>query len=297
MVAPESRPWRPYPLTIGWKRRPSSILDDLLELKDASKQHGLEVILQLNPNEIKSPASRWSLRHLIAYRLLTRPDKAFLPTLEPGHDLRCPICLPDQPHPQKLDGLRIANVLGDTPQNIHSSSEGELMRLPDGFFWVALARAVRSEAFAEARVYPQRERNRVERDGFVNSANAILGSSSPTMPSASEFGSDRDEVDEDEHDARRNKPEEVTAHLAICFLQLALHLCLIQDCSELMGMEIRPRVERSMTASIGDEILIVAEDDGGVCRMRRFRDGWIEENPYLALLEAKRSFKDLGFDV
>ena len=173
------------------------------------------------------------------------------------------------------------------------------MRLPDGFFWVALSRAIRSDAFEELKAYPQRERNQVERDGFVNSASEILGSSSPTMPSASEFGSDYNEVDEDEHDARRNKPEEITVHLAICFLQLALHLCLIQDRVEPIGaVEIRPRVERNMTeASIGRRMVpITAEDDGGICRMRRYPDGWHEGNPYLALLEAKRSFKDLRVD-
>ncbi|KAL2753232.1 hypothetical protein ACRALDRAFT_1077621 [Sodiomyces alcalophilus JCM 7366] len=245
------------------------------ELKEASLRHGgLEVTHQLNSKEAHISASRWTRRHLIAYRLLNRREQAFLPVLRPGHD----------------------TVLGNNPRALYSGSEGELMRLPDGFFWVALSRAVRSEAPEAIRSHPQRHRSQVEHPGFMNSSLEIMGSSSPTIPSASEFGSDHSEpFGEDENDARRSKPEEVTVHLAISFLQLALHLILVQD--ENGQMEVRPRVERKMTlASTMDGALIAAEDDGGICLMRRVPNGWKEEHPFLALLEAKRSFRDIRFD-
>ncbi|RSL57388.1 hypothetical protein CEP54_008328 [Fusarium duplospermum] len=107
-----------------------------------------------------------------------------------------------------------------------------------------------------------------------------------------------DDVDEDEHEARRSKPEEVTVHLITCFLQHALNLCLLQhSADETANAEVRPRIERRMTNTrVAGEILVTAEDDGGICRMRRLKHGWGMEHPYLALLEAKRAFKDIHFD-
>ncbi|KAI3127124.1 hypothetical protein CBS147326_7289 [Penicillium roqueforti] len=111
--------------------------------------------------------------------------------------------------------------------------------------------------------------------------------------SSSEFEVDLDDLDEDEHDARRSKPEEVTVHFLMSFLQFALNLCLLQDEGD---HEVRPRVER-LKATIhiaGHDIS--AEDDGGICSMYRDTDGWRMIKPYLALIEAKRAFKYLDFD-
>lgn len=48
------------------------------ELKAVSEQNGnIRVISQLSGKELRSPASRWTIRHLIAYRLLIRPEAAF----------------------------------------------------------------------------------------------------------------------------------------------------------------------------------------------------------------------------
>lgn len=89
------------------------------------------------------------------------------------------------------------------------------------------------------------------------------------------------DVDEDEHDARRDKPEEVTVHLVHCFLQYVLHLCLLQhftgkdtDTDMSTDIEIRPRVERKMTTTRIAGAPISVEDDGGLCQMRRDADGW-----------------------
>ena len=43
----------------------------------------------------------------------------------------------------------------------------------------------------------------------------------------SEFKVDLDDLDEDEYDARRSNPEEVTVHFLMSFLQFALNLCLL----------------------------------------------------------------------
>ena len=144
---------------------------------------------------------------------------------------------------------------------------------------------------------PQRERRQAERKGYVNSATAILGSSSPTGPSSSEFEADMEDVDEDEHDARRSKPEEVTVHLVTCFLQHALNLCLMQNSAGTMAeTEVRARIERKTADMRVGDATVTAEDDGGVCRMRWQNHGWVMDHAYLALLEAKRGFKHIHFD-
>lgn len=51
-----------------------------------------------------------------------------------------------------------------------------------------------------------------------------------------------EDIDEDEHDARRSKLEEVTVQLATSFLQHSLYLCLLQRSDEFT--EVRVRVER-----------------------------------------------------
>lgn len=102
-------------------------------------------------------------------------------------------------------------------------------------------------------------------EGYVNSAAAIPGSS-PSGPSSSEFEVSLDHVGEDENEARRSKPEEVTVSLVNSFLQYALHLCLLQDPAA--STETRVRVARNRnTIRIADAAEITAEDDGGICRM------------------------------
>jgi hypothetical protein len=91
------------------------------------------------------------------------------------------------------------------PRDLHAKTESELLQLPNGFFWVALARAIRPEQADEAREYPQRERRQVKSKGYVNFTTAIQGSSSPIGSSSSEFEVDIEDVDEDEHEARWSK--------------------------------------------------------------------------------------------
>jgi hypothetical protein len=143
----------------------------------------------------------------------------------------------------------------------------------------------------------------VEREGYQNSSNVIHGSSSPTVPSSSEFefelGLEREDIDKDEHDERRARPEEVTVRLVTCFLEHALLRCLIQHAGNGPNdTEVRPRIERKKAElRLGNLITIRSEDDGGICRMRKRYGFWEMDHPYQALLEAKRFFKDIVFDT
>lgn len=142
------------------------------------------------------------------------------------------------------------------------------------------------------KVYPQRARTSVQREGYIPSGTAILGSSSSTLPSLSDFGNDTDDFNEDGNEARRGKPEEVTVHLITCFLQVALGLCLLQHSAAetWMQVEVRPQVGRLRSTIQIAGNPITAEDDGGVCRMRHRGCRWTMDQPYLAIIEVKRAF-------
>jgi len=262
------------------------------DLRAISRQHGdIQVLSQLSKRELASPASKWTSRHLVVYRLLSYPEDALLSTLRTDHDQRCPVCNDDQLLPQKLNPSRKA-LIEENPFEIWMKSDCELMQLQGGFFWVALSRAAFPELSEQTRTYPQRERKPVERQGYTNSMVEIDGSS-PILLSSSEFEADMNDVDEDEHEERRGKPEEVTVHLVTCFLQYALNVFLLQPSATLEGgVEVRPRVERrGSKAHIAGDIIVTAEDDGGICHMRRRRLGWEMHHPCIALVEAKRAFK------
>jgi len=148
------------------------------DLRTWSRQHGdVRVLLQLNKRELMSSASKWTSRHLSPYRLLTRPEAPFLPIFKTSHDEQCPVCKSEHSS-KELDHTNTKILIENTPQNLYTKSEGELMRLPGGFFWAALARAARPELVDQAKVHPQRERKQVHREGYVNSVNVIPGSSS-----------------------------------------------------------------------------------------------------------------------
>ncbi|KAH7247243.1 uncharacterized protein BKA55DRAFT_514584 [Fusarium redolens] len=240
---------------------------------------GLRVFWQLTTDELRSSASKWNVRHLIAYRLLINPlEWKTLPCLN-DHNESCSLCNPELTH-QNLDWGIVQSLVGSNPDGITTKSDSELLSLPLGQFWVDLARAIRHDRDVEPRLHPQRDRRMVQKEGYQNSSTVIHGSSSPTIPSSSEYefemGLEREDIDKDEHDARRTRPEEVTIRLVISFLEHALLRCLLQH--NLRDTEVRPR------------------DDGGICKMRKRYGFWEVEHPYQALLEAKRVFKDIEFN-
>lgn len=265
----------------------------LARLADAE---GLEVVLQLGPDREKS-ASKWTHRHLIAYRLLTSPSKPFLATVKDHHDAYCPICKPKALYSQELDQEETAHLISGPPSlEVLKSTHSDLKRLSAGSFWVALARACSPDILEEERVHPGRERQLPNRQGFVDSTHMQVGSSSPIQSSSPKSPSSEDAdvsmtaIDEDENDARRRKPEEVTVNLISAFLEHVLHVCLNQKLHK--HGEVRVRIERKTSKiTVGDRE-ITAEDDGGICRAELV-DGytWKVVDDFLAVLEAKKAFQ------
>ncbi|KXX72784.1 hypothetical protein MMYC01_210682, partial [Madurella mycetomatis] len=277
----------------------------LKDLPRVAKEHGLghiTVILDLPEPDLRLPTSRWNIQHLFAYRLLVLPESEFLPIFVADHLDSCSVCYDKHTLSQKwlVDTDQVESLIGNTPHRLCEQAEHDLLRLPHGSLWSALAQAVRDESTPK-KEYPQRERTPRQLDGYVNSAIAIPGSSpsdSGSSPSSS-FSDDTVELYDDEHEARSCKPEDVTVHLAICFLQVALNLCLLQDRARTQGAtEIKPRIERSrLTVQIAG-VPITSEDDGGICRMHKWKTpgNWSMGNLSLAILEAKRAFKRLDFN-
>ncbi|KAK7211117.1 hypothetical protein V2G26_018295 [Clonostachys chloroleuca] len=244
------------------------------ELQRLSEEQGIRTTLQLTAHERSNSASRWTFRHLIAFRLLTNPERKYLETFGSTHSKECPVCNSADDCSQQVDyEMTRAFTRESCPLDLLTSTESDLMRLENGSFWVALARASRPDVFNEGKMYPQRERRDMERADYMNSTTAIVGSSSPTRPSSSEFEVGMEDIDEDDHDARRSKPEEVTVQLVTSFLQHSLYFCLLQRSDE---TEVRVRVERRRAEMYVNGIdQAVAEDDGGICRMERQALGWL----------------------
>lgn len=178
----------------------------------SEQNRGIQVILQLDARERVRTASRWGIYHLLAYRLLTTEDGGMLQVFKVDHDAHCPACAgPACADPvcgdshfcsQKLDEMWTNVLINGKPGDLHEKPESEILQLPGGFFWAALAQATRLQPADPAKIYPQRTRNPVERQGYISSAVAIPGSSSPLRSSSSEFEVDKSNLDEDEHDGR-----------------------------------------------------------------------------------------------
>jgi hypothetical protein len=111
----------------------------LKDLKALSKRHGgIQVLAQLDDNELRSSASRWKLRHLIAYRLLIRSQKSFLQVLKTDHTEQCPVCHNDELRTQRLNRNFVQDLIGEGPRGLFVKTESELLDLPAGIFWLAL---------------------------------------------------------------------------------------------------------------------------------------------------------------
>jgi hypothetical protein len=123
-----------------------------------------------------------------------------------------------------------------------------------------------------------------------------LPSSSPigSLESESSFQPILGDLDEDENETWRSRPEQTTVHLASAFLQYALDMVIKQDRTR---TQICYRVESErMIALVGSDTSVKAEDDGGFCLQTRSSLGWKIQDPHVALLEAKRSFKVVRID-
>jgi len=127
------------------------------------KLEDIKVILDMSDEVLRNPHSKWDTRHLAAFRLVVDPESAFLPTFLDVHS-SCPVCENRDTPLQTVDIGRVKSLTGETPQNLFRQTEGELLRLPEGFFWAALARAARHESAQHVaeKVYPQRARTSVQ---------------------------------------------------------------------------------------------------------------------------------------
>lgn len=276
--------------------RPIFVAETPAQLARLADAEGVEIIVHLGRDVGKS-ASKWTYRHLIAYRLLTSLPQPFLATFKDDHEAECPICKPDALQSQELDQGEAASLInGPRSLEILNSPHSVLKRFPAGSFWIALSRASSPDVLDERRVHLERGRQPVSREGFVDSAHLQVGSSSPIQfsspksPSAEEADVSMNTVHEDENDARRSKPEEVTVSLISSFLEHILHVCLRQRLSE--HGEVRVRVERKTSRTTVADQDVTAEDDGGICRaMPSEGYGWRVEDDFLAIIEAKKAFQ------
>ncbi len=119
----------------------SYIAQDPKDLEERSaSQGGLSVILELDEKtELIWPASKWSAKHLLVYRLLVKPERAFVPTFYREHQKSCRVCYPKQESPQSVDQSMV-DILLDGPPN-RQLSERDLYHSAGGFLWVSLERA------------------------------------------------------------------------------------------------------------------------------------------------------------
>lgn len=275
------------------------------ELQVLAQKYGdVEVVAQLGEKDLKMSASGWKIQHLITYRLLVHPERHLLPAFDHRN---CPLCDKDQPEAQRARLINIQKskaLLIDTPPDILRKNAAELMEMEAGFFWAALARALRSDDTAgDDKVHPQRARKPTKLPpGHVTwedaRKDAELPSSSPTGSAKSESSHQPSVGDpsDDENEVWRSKPEQTTVHLVAAFFQWAVDLVVKQDRThKQVCFRVEPVTSVALVAE-KDNVRIRGDDDGGFCLMVRTELGWSTTNYHLALLEAKRSFKDIHAD-
>lgn len=109
---------------------------NLREFQQISKQNGdLRLHAQLHENELQASASNWTLRHLLAFRLLTLPEKPFLETLKSEHK-DCPVC--KNPNSEALDDVWKNILTADCSLDLKGNKDSELLKRPGGFFGLHL---------------------------------------------------------------------------------------------------------------------------------------------------------------
>ena len=271
------------------------------EWKKACKKNGnVHCMFDLSKEELTSSASKWKFEHLLAFRLITNQDERVLQILHDSHDRDCPIFNKAASGPQKL---RTYSLLGETVSDLGEKSESELLQEKHGPFWIALAGVVHPDGgeLQEPKVYPKRDGKQIVRENYLPSSSIAIESSSPAQtPSLSDYSPNRSVgYDEDMNEERQSGPEISTVFLINSFLQSALTDLLMQDIHQQdPKAEIRPRRRSEVSRALfGNRFYMSAEDDGGICRAWKINNRWSLENPFLAILEAKRAFSDFVLDT
>ncbi|KAG8407979.1 hypothetical protein J3459_018294 [Metarhizium acridum] len=262
------------------------------DLQKLSSKHKVRFILQLTEQKLASSASNWGLDHMIVYRLLIKgPETKFLRAFSLEHREACPHCVRSGYSPLKLNSLKVRDLL-DIKPSVLLKTERELLQSTGGFFLVALAQASHADLVITTRTQPERERTAVKRPDYSNSLEAIMGSSSPTRPSSSDYEIGSEHIGVDENEAHRTIQEKIAVNLAINFLRYVLQFCLEQDDDE---EEIRARTKSMRGQATVAGVNNTFEDDAGIGRYIRQADSWALVHPYMALIEAKRA-KDIHID-
>ncbi|KAK2608359.1 hypothetical protein QQS21_003044 [Conoideocrella luteorostrata] len=101
-------------------------------LQKLSSKEELSVLYDLKGTELKASTNNWTLRHIVADRLLVEPQRAFLEPLKPDHKL-CSYCKKNGP--QSLDKDMVDKLLEHISKYILLGIERELLKRPGGDFW------------------------------------------------------------------------------------------------------------------------------------------------------------------
>ncbi|KAM3497299.1 hypothetical protein MY10362_009347, partial [Beauveria mimosiformis] len=216
------------------------------DIRKIAERESIYVLADLE-DRLGYPASKWTYEHLVAFQLELGSENEVLETFAPGYTLLCPIICPDA-SPQRVNSSRTQELFREMPSEELLAPECELLSGPGphgpdplGPFKVALAQARNVAHRRQPRVHPEREKRTVKRQDFVDSSNAIDGSSSPRLPSSSEFERGESEIDDDESEERSSIQEEVAVRLLVEFTRYVLQYCLEQ--TNAAKVEIRPRIE------------------------------------------------------
>ncbi|KAK2589479.1 hypothetical protein QQS21_012845 [Conoideocrella luteorostrata] len=267
------------------------------KLQTLSSKEGLSVLSDLKQTELKASTSRWTLRHILAYRLIVQPKKPFLEPLKPDHK-SCSYC--KNKGPQNLDRDMVGKLLEDVPKSVLLGTERELLKRPGGFFWVSLAQASHlsdspapkgpdnapSPPDSAPSAPVKRKSQEVTRPEFRNTLEEISpGPDSPFLRSTSPQ-SDTSYVNKDTIEAHRSIPEVISVNLAVDFIRYVLQLCLIQEDDE-KEVRARPHPRRGQATIAGHDITF--EDDAGISLHLKRPGMWTTENPFMALVEVKRA--------
>ncbi|CAM1501619.1 Fc.00g036030.m01.CDS01 [Cosmosporella sp. VM-42] len=203
----------------------------------------------MKAKDLKTRPTQWNIQHLIAYRLLVASsDDSFLETLRHDHPQLCPLCSDVGGCPQDLDLEMTEKFLHEEPHGFRRQTSRDLLLQPDGGFWLSLAASIRQDLGAG--LTPSQCASKLRHEDNMN----------------------QKDVDQESHNERRARDDELSLRLARDFLTYALHLCL------------RPE---------GNQVYGVTTSTHGDLQREKVRDDcWLIAHPYLALLESKRSFKE-----
>lgn len=107
--------------------------------RELSSKEGVSILYDLNNTEQAASTSNWTLRHIIAYRLLGSPRACFLEPREEHHRSFCAHC--KRSESQALNRVRASDPIREISKEELHGSERNLLNRPGGSFWVSLAGA------------------------------------------------------------------------------------------------------------------------------------------------------------